>query len=175
MKKREKKKAHAATWSVPCRECAEHGVHFMLPHCLSFVTCLSLSLPLSNTTLPKAKSSSNACASHVLFSLTLFLQPLNWGFAGPYHLHMHPLGKPFSPYTTLTTFLFFFSSFYPFALLPLSLILFIFLVKLSFYTQTRLLSFHFLWIILNYVLSINIYFKIFLLQIEIKEFYSKRN
>lgn len=41
--------------SVRCRECAEHAVHFMLLHCLSFLTCLLsffLSFSIYKTSLP---------------------------------------------------------------------------------------------------------------------------
>lgn len=67
-KKRKKQKKWAkgaVTGSVVCRECAEHAVPFVLPYCLSFVTC-------SHFSKLHHKTIFFACASHVL-SLSLSL------------------------------------------------------------------------------------------------------
>lgn len=110
-RRRREKVQGAAIWSVACRECAKHAVHFMLPHCLSFCHMPYPLLPklLICMCFPCASftplSSFNPCLSQT--SQTNWSSPLNPPLmrdsyfegnllAGPYHLHMHPLGKPLS-------------------------------------------------------------------------------
>lgn len=95
--------------SVRCRECAEHAVHFMLLHCLSFLTCL-LSFFLSLSIKPPFPSDQYfnfpsffpftiTCAPPcALFFLSLPVRALCWP---PSHIHMRPFGRPYIIYTSI--------------------------------------------------------------------------